>query len=55
VVRSIDASKAVGRDATTWSNALAGRLLVRGNSYGSRRLAAAAEAPLFKEHCSLLI
>jgi hypothetical protein len=30
-------------------------LVVRGISYCSRRLASAAEAPLFKEHCSLLI
>ena len=54
-VRSIDASKAVGRDATMWSTAHPNQLLVCGDSYRSRRLASAAEALLFKEHCSLLI
>jgi len=54
-VRSILALKAVDRDAINWSSAPVDQWLVRGDSYCSRRLASAAEAPLFKEHCSLLI
>jgi hypothetical protein len=55
VARSIEAAKAVDPESFAWSRAHASRLLVCGDSYCSRRLAFAAEVPLFKEHCRLLI
>jgi len=54
-VRSLSIAKVISRDPITWSSATASQLAVRGISYCSRRLASTAEAPLFKEHCSLLI
>jgi hypothetical protein len=53
--RSIITGKVVDRNRIAWSSAPASQRLARGNSYCSRRLASAAENPLFQEHCSLLI
>jgi hypothetical protein len=54
-VRSIGIAKVVVHATIVWSSVTANQLLVCGDRYGSRRLASAAETPLFKEHCSLLI